>query len=68
MENQMTIKFNDEELTLLETITRESLNAFISESSKATGAEYIARCVDQIKVYKSLHDKAQGLCLERGSE
>mgnify|MGYP007063862801 CR=1 FL=1 len=56
----MTIKnasFNHDELTLLETITRESLDAFISESSKATGSEYLARCVDQIKVYKSLHDK-----------
>jgi len=60
--------FNNEELTLLETITRESLHAFISESSKATGSDYLARCVDELKVYRSLWDKVQGLCIDRGSE
>ena len=59
------LKFTDKELTLLETITYENLTAFISESSKATGSDYLARCVDQLKVYKSLHDKVQVLCIEQ---
>tara|TARA_R110002012_G_scaffold234923_2_gene408589 strand:+ start:962 stop:1210 length:249 start_codon:yes stop_codon:yes gene_type:complete len=68
MGESLDTSLTDEELTLLETVIRESLDSFISESSKATGSEYIARCVDQIKVYESLHDKVQNICLERGSK
>ena len=63
----MTIKLNDEELTLLETITRESLSDFISEGSKVTLEDSLSY-ISKVKVYKSLHDKAQRMCLERGSE
>jgi hypothetical protein len=68
MGESLDTSLTDEEITLLETVIRESLDSFISESSKATGSEYIARCVDEIRLYKSLHNKVQKLCLERGSK
>ena len=60
----MTIKLNDEELTLLETITRESLSAFISEGSKVALKDSLSY-ISKVKVYKSLHHKAQTMCIER---
>jgi hypothetical protein len=56
----------DKELFILEIVIRESLDSLVSESSKATGTEYLSRCVDEIRLYKSLHNKVQNLCLERG--
>jgi len=58
----------DKELFILEIVIRESLDSLVSESSKATGTEYLSRCVDEIRLYKSLHNKVQKLCLERGSK
>ena len=58
----------DKELFILEIVIRESLDSLVSESSKATGTEYLSRCVDEIRLYKSLHNKVQNLCLERGSK
>jgi len=56
--------FTDEELTLLETITREATSRFIADNQWARGPEAL-KVMEESRKLRDLNRKIQGFCIER---